>query len=372
MALSAYTVTSWKTGDVLTATKLNNIESQVSALTKVFITNSTEDRYVTSKSAWGVVRIANNNNFSISNTGILDLVASPSFTDLTVSGTGGFSSISVGGNATIGGNLTITNKLAVDTAITFSVAARANSSLTVTGATALNGSLTVGGTATLNSTLSVTGLANFGALEATSISTGSATADKFTLSSSPASYALLDLVPAQYVTSYVTTTVPAWAREANKPTYTAAEIGAFGGYIKPSTGIPAEDLAENIPVSLFTNDANYLVASDIAGKANSADLSTVATSGKYEDLQGRPEIVGWTLEEGADYSSAGIIAVPRAGGSYYLTVTEQQKENEDPVFNYAWDNMVDWPLEEGDYILRLTFYEGIPTYRWVKMTSGGE
>ena len=51
-----------------------------------------------------------------------------------------------------------------------------------------------------------------------------------------------------------------------------------GHYTKPSGGIPAEDLAET-----------YLTQhQDISGKANSADLATVATSGAYSDLSGIP------------------------------------------------------------------------------------
>lgn len=44
-------------------------------------------------------------------------------------------------------------------------------------------------------------------------------------------------------------------------------------------------------VSAFTNDAGYLTQhQDISGKANSADLATVATSGSYEDLTDKPTI----------------------------------------------------------------------------------
>ena len=53
-----------------------------------------------------------------------------------------------------------------------------------------------------------------------------------------------------------------------------------GHYIKPVGGIPAEDLAET-----------YLTQhQDISGKANSADLATVATSGSYNDLLNKPTI----------------------------------------------------------------------------------
>lgn len=59
---------------------------------------------------------------------------------------------------------------------------------------------------------------------------------------------------------------------------TKSEISGF--YTKPSGGIPAADLAET-----------YLTAhQDISGKANSADLATVATSGSYNDLSDKPSI----------------------------------------------------------------------------------
>lgn len=45
-------------------------------------------------------------------------------------------------------------------------------------------------------------------------------------------------------------TVPAWAKEANKPTYTASEVGA----------LPADTVIPTVPanISAFTNDAGYL------------------------------------------------------------------------------------------------------------------
>jgi len=49
-------------------------------------------------------------------------------------------------------------------------------------------------------------------------------------------------------------------------------------YIKPSSGIPASDLEET-----------YLTQhQDISGKANIADLATVAISGNYTDLSNKP------------------------------------------------------------------------------------
>lgn len=48
-------------------------------------------------------------------------------------------------------------------------------------------------------------------------------------------------------------------------------------------------------VSAFTNDAGYLTAhQDISGKANTADLATVAFSGDYDDLANKPSIPSTT------------------------------------------------------------------------------
>lgn len=79
------------------------------------------------------------------------------------------------------------------------------------------------------------------------------------------------------------TDIAAWAKAAEKPTYTASEVGALSS----STIIPT--VPSN--VSAFTNDAGYLTShQDISGKANSADLATVATSGSYNDLDNKPTI----------------------------------------------------------------------------------
>ena len=75
-------------------------------------------------------------------------------------------------------------------------------------------------------------------------------------------------------------TVPAWAKAATKPAYTAAEVGA----LPSDTYIP-------IKVSDLANDVGYLTQhQDISGKANTADLATVATSGSYTDLANKPSI----------------------------------------------------------------------------------
>ena len=83
-----------------------------------------------------------------------------------------------------------------------------------------------------------------------------------------------------YLATETDPTVPAWAKASTKPTYTAAEVGA----LPDDTVIPSK-------VSQLTNDAGYLTQhQDISGKANTADLAVVATSGSYTDLTDKPTI----------------------------------------------------------------------------------
>lgn len=59
-------------------------------------------------------------------------------------------------------------------------------------------------------------------------------------------------------------TVPAWAKQPNKPTYTAQEVGA---YAKPVGGIPASDLADGVIPDVsgfYTKPVNGIPASDLA------------------------------------------------------------------------------------------------------------
>lgn len=82
---------------------------------------------------------------------------------------------------------------------------------------------------------------------------------------------------------------------SDKPTIPAAQIQSDWN----QTNDEAKDFIKNKPtiptvptnVSAFTNDAGYLTQhQDISGKANSADLATVATSGSYNDLSNKPTI----------------------------------------------------------------------------------
>lgn len=174
-----------------------------------------------------------------------------------------------------------------------------------------------------------------------------------------------------FLTSESDPTVPAWAKQESKPTYTAQEVGALPAntpipsasdttplmdgvgnsgssstfaradhqhpsdttkqdvindladirsgaskgataYQKPSSGIPKTDLASGVQTSLEKADnaiqksssstgllkpngevdnSTYLIQhQDISGKANTSDLSNVAFSGDYDDLENKPII----------------------------------------------------------------------------------
>ena len=78
---------------------------------------------------------------------------------------------------------------------------------------------------------------------------------------------------------YVDNSTAAWAKAAEKPTYTAQEVGA----------LPADTVIPTVPtnVSAFTNDAGYLTEhQDISGKAENANLINLIAqiAPKYEEL----------------------------------------------------------------------------------------
>lgn len=63
-----------------------------------------------------------------------------------------------------------------------------------------------------------------------------------------------------------------------------------GTYSKPTTGIPKTDLASSVQTSLGKADTALQEHQSLADYAKTADLATVATSGKYSDLTGKPTI----------------------------------------------------------------------------------
>ena len=98
-------------------------------------------------------------------------------------------------------------------------------------------------------------------------------------------------------------------------------------YIKPVGGIPSTDLAET-----------YLTQhQDISGKANSADLATVATTGAYSDLSGTP-----TTMTGASSSAAGatgLVPAPAAGDeNKFLAGDGTYKDGGQPMVVLSYGN----------------------------------
>lgn len=61
-------------------------------------------------------------------------------------------------------------------------------------------------------------------------------------------------------------------------------------YTKPAGGIPSSDMSESVRASLSKADTALQEHQDISGKADLADLATVATTGEYSDLLNKPVI----------------------------------------------------------------------------------
>ena len=125
-----------------------------------------------------------------------------------------------------------------------------------------------------------------------------------------------------FLTGETDPTVPSWAKQSTKPSYTASEVGALpssttipsalsqlsddsthrtvtdtekstwnskGTYSKPSGGIPASDIASGViptvptNVSAFTNDANY-VSSNNTVAIYSGSSAPSSSTGKNGDI----------------------------------------------------------------------------------------
>ena len=135
-------------------------------------------------------------------------------------------------------------------------------------------------------------------------------------------------IPASDIAQGVIPDVPSWAKAAQKPSYTASEVGALPSntHIPSTTAELTNDAgfitSSALPtkVSDLTNDAGYLTQhQDISGKANSADLSTVATSGDYADLSNKPTIPTVPVQDvqvnSASILQNGVANVPYASST---------------------------------------------------------
>ena len=93
---------------------------------------------------------------------------------------------------------------------------------------------------------------------------------------------------AGYLTSYTETdpTVPSWAKQPSKPTYTASEVGAL-----PSTTVIPTVNNSTITIKKNSSDTgDSFTTNTSSAKTINLGLSTVATSGSYNDLSNKPTI----------------------------------------------------------------------------------
>lgn len=127
-------------------------------------------------------------------------------------------------------------------------------------------------------------------------------------------------------------TVPAWAKEEEKPTYTAEEVGAL-----PSTTVIPSKLSE-----LTADDEHETVTKEEKQAWNAkSDFS-----GEYRDLRGKPELAEWALQsEKPTYTASEVGALPDTteipknlsdlqDDAEHRTVTDTEKQ--------SWDNKSDF------------------------------
>ena len=99
-------------------------------------------------------------------------------------------------------------------------------------------------------------------------------------------------------------TVPAWAKQPTKPTYTAQEVGAMSG----DTFIPAK-------VSDLDNDAGYLTEhQDISGKADKSDIPTkvseLTNDSGYLTQETDPTVPAWAKSPTKPSYTAAEVGAP--------------------------------------------------------------
>ena len=150
-------------------------------------------------------------------------------------------------------------------------------------------------------------------------------------------------------------------------TYTTEAAGAIrtmigaGTYNKPAGGIPAADLAET-----------YLTShQDISGKANSADLATVATSGSYNDLSNKPTIPTIPTNVSAFTNDAGYLTQHQdITGKVDKEIGKGLSSNDYTDGEKAkLGNIPAAPVADGNYILKVNISSGTATYSWVAISD---
>jgi len=186
-----------------------------------------------------------------------------------------------------------------------------------------------------------------------------------------------------FITSYTETdpTVPSWAKQSTKPSYTASEVGA---------------LESTAPAAAITNN-------DISNWNNKSDFS-----GSYEDLTDKPtipsaytlpaastSILGGVKVDGSTITidNNGIISSTSSGGGVSYTAGNNISINNGVIsatdtdttytagtgINIDANNEISVTVQglptqsstDGTYILMSTVSSGVATQSWESVTVGG-
>lgn len=123
------------------------------------------------------------------------------------------------------------------------------------------------------------------------------------------------------LTSFTETdpTVPAWAKAASKPTYTAAEVGALPDtYTPPVISVNGKTGAVNLtipsaPGTLNTTATTAQSTSSSEALSGNITLHKVSKTGSYNDLNDKPTIANNYVTGGRVDTSDGTIILSRSG-----------------------------------------------------------
>lgn len=170
-----------------------------------------------------------------------------------------------------------------------------------------------------------------------------------------------------YITSFTETdpSVPAWAKAATKPTYTAAEVGALpsstviptkisdltddsGHYIKPSGGIPASDLAETYATQAYVDSAlaTKVVTIEGATPVITATADTQYICGKVTTLSFTPSATSTCDVIFQSGTTATVLTVPstvKFPEWFDPSVLEANMTYEISITNGIYGAVMAWP-----------------------------
>lgn len=141
-------------------------------------------------------------------------------------------------------------------------------------------------------------------------------------------------------------TVPSWAKQPSKPTYTASEVGA---YIKPSGGIPKTDLASAVQTSLGKADTALQTAP--VTSVNSKTGAVVLSASDVGALPSSTTIPSKTsdLTNDSGYQTAQEVQTAIAAAAELPPVTASENGKFLRVVNGAWSAETVQTWQGGSY-----------------------